>query len=284
MEGNINPYELLEVPKDFSLDQLKQSYKRIAMKVHPDKGGNEYMFNLVTVCFKALMKEYKRRISDKQHNELKQAFQKLSVSQPKQAFMNERFDINKFNKIFNENKLDDVTDSGYDEWYKNEKTKEPPKFRGGSREAFNQHFEKHSVKVAPSKHVIKYEEPEAYWKSKLPCTELGVSSVSDFSGDNTSLKRLNFTDLKLAHSTSRIVDPSTVQRDEYNSIDDIKRARGNIQYSMDDATKEKYEKKLRLQEEHERKRLVTQQERDHIIQEHYNKMHNLLKGTMMRTE
>lgn len=274
---DVDPYEVLNVPKDFTVDQLKHAYKKLAMKVHPDKGGSEYMFNLVTACFKHLMKEYKRRTSDKQHNELKQAFQNLSVS-PAPVF--ERFDIKKFNKLFEDNKLGDVTDAGYGDWYTKDKLEDAPKFKGGSREAFNNHFEKHVASAPQSKHIVKYEEPEAYWKSKLPCTELGVSSISDFSGDNTSLRKLNYTDLKLAHSTSRIVDPSTAQRAEYDSIDSLKRERGNIQYDMDDRTKQKYIRKLQLQEEQERLRKKQQEERDRIAEEHYNKMHNLLKGAM----
>ena len=62
MERGIDPYKILEVSKNFTLDELKQQYKKIAIRVHPDKGGSEYMFNMVTDCFKKLMRGFKRRI------------------------------------------------------------------------------------------------------------------------------------------------------------------------------------------------------------------------------
>ena len=33
------------------------NYKRVAKKCHPDKGGSEELFNLVTLCYKKLYEE-----------------------------------------------------------------------------------------------------------------------------------------------------------------------------------------------------------------------------------
>ena len=54
MNDNINPYEILGVSKNYDLDELKQKYKLLAKKVHPDKGGSEQLFKLVTLCYKKL--------------------------------------------------------------------------------------------------------------------------------------------------------------------------------------------------------------------------------------
>lgn len=70
--------------------------------------------------------------------------------------------------------------------------------------------------------------------------DLGVQDVDDFSGDNTSLKKLNFSDLKLAHTTSRIVDPRQVSRAEYKSIDELKKDRGNVRFEMNNDEKRLY--------------------------------------------
>ena len=38
---NSKLYELLNVEKDATFDQIKKSYRKIAIKCHPDKGGDE---------------------------------------------------------------------------------------------------------------------------------------------------------------------------------------------------------------------------------------------------
>ena len=52
-------YEILGISKNFTLDELKDKYKRIAKRVHPDRGGNEQTFKLVTLAYKKLYEEYK---------------------------------------------------------------------------------------------------------------------------------------------------------------------------------------------------------------------------------
>ena len=69
---DIDPYKFLGVTKTFTPDQLKAAYKKLALTMHPDKeGGNPYMFNILTDCYKQLAREYNKRISDRQFNELK---------------------------------------------------------------------------------------------------------------------------------------------------------------------------------------------------------------------
>ena len=40
--------KLFGLLKGYTLDQLKISYKRLALKTHPDKGGSKEKFELVT--------------------------------------------------------------------------------------------------------------------------------------------------------------------------------------------------------------------------------------------
>jgi|UniRef100_A0A6C0BFR9 curved DNA-binding protein CbpA len=282
----IDPYKILEVRKNFTLDELKENYKKIALRVHPDKGGNEYMFNLVTSCFKELMREYKRRISDVQHNELKAAFTKYSSQNTQHESQSsfkgpDRFNLEKFNKLFEENKMPDVTDIGYNDWYKKEEKSKDPAFKGGSREAFNSHFDKYVKPSVENKHIVKYKEPEALFSGKkIQCMDLGVQDIDDFSGDNTSLKKLNFSDLKLAHTTSRIVDPRQASRAEYKSIDDLKRDRGNVRFEMNNDEKKDYIRKQQQQQEIEYKRQMFLKHKDNEIERHYQRVNNLLQQTM----
>ena len=63
---NINPYDILGIHKNFTIEELKDKYKRVAKKTHPDKGGSEELFRLVTLCYKKLYEEYKLKQIDKQ--------------------------------------------------------------------------------------------------------------------------------------------------------------------------------------------------------------------------
>ena len=68
----LDPYEVLEVRKNFTWDELKDAYKYTAFITHPDKkGGNEIVFNFVTDCFKKLAYEYKAKQQDKTFIDLK---------------------------------------------------------------------------------------------------------------------------------------------------------------------------------------------------------------------
>ena len=52
-----NPFELLNVPENCSIEQLKKAYKQSALKYHPDKvGGNKDKFQLITKAIFPLLK------------------------------------------------------------------------------------------------------------------------------------------------------------------------------------------------------------------------------------
>lgn len=57
-------YDTLGVPKSASHDEIKKAYRKLAMKHHPDKGGNEEKFKKITEAFEILSDEQKRRHYD----------------------------------------------------------------------------------------------------------------------------------------------------------------------------------------------------------------------------
>ena len=69
---NLDPYQILGIHQNYTLSELKDKYKKIARKVHPDRiGGNQDLFNLVSLAYKKLYEEFKLKQIDKQFNELK---------------------------------------------------------------------------------------------------------------------------------------------------------------------------------------------------------------------
>ena len=280
MVHDVDPYKILNLSKNFTREELRESYKRLALQVHPDRGGTDYMFKLVTYCYKLLCKEYNTRTSDKQYQELKEMFKK---EPPPSTNNNNKFNIDKFNKVFEENKLDSLHDSGYGDFLKETSAQdEPTKVFNSSKisnETFNKKFEELS-KPSTNKFVAKYREPEALETSKkMNFTILGQDTLDDFSGDNMSRKNLNFMDLKLAHTTSRIVDPQKVKaRKNYKSIDEFEADRSALSHQMSEKDRVYYEKMERLEQAKEKARMKKVAEQDEIASAHFQRLHNLLRG------
>lgn len=289
IENGIDPYKMLKISRNYTLEELRAAYKKIALSVHPDKGGSDYLFQLVTLCYKALAKEYHKRAGDRQYHELKSQFKQYQVSPnpvPTNPMDNQRFDLEKFNQVFSTHKIQQPTDIGYDDFLKKGPTTEvEPKniFQNTkfSNDRFNKVFEKVTTQTQEkNKYIVKYKEPEALPASKkIAFTEIGTENVDDWSGDNTTRKSLNFMDLKIAHTTQRIVDPKTVgTRKEFKTIDEYEADRGNISYSMDEEERIYQAKKKKLEELKEQARLQRAMKQDQMAFDQYKRVHQLLLG------
>lgn len=58
-------YETLEVEKDATPAQIKKAYRKLAVKHHPDKGGDEHKFKEISAAYEILSDEEKRKAYDK---------------------------------------------------------------------------------------------------------------------------------------------------------------------------------------------------------------------------
>lgn len=299
METKVDPLKVLDLPKNYNKEMLREAYKRMALKAHPDKGGNEYLFKLLTQCYKYLSAELKKKEADKQFYELKKEFQNViggashketktsrTSSKPQGVFYEgERFDKDKFNKYFEDNKFkDEVYEAGYKEWMEKHNVKEAPQYRGSfNSSGFNNHFEKHAKISSQNKQIMKYQEPEALVAVKrLGFTELGQDSIDDFSGENKSIKHLNYMDYKVAHTTNRIIDPSTVKRQGFNNIQELENARENVAYQMTEQEIVELMKKQRLQQKMEEQRQANLNAYDKKVSQHYERLNGLLQMPQYR--
>ena len=285
---DIDPYKTLGVPRNFTLEQLKSSYKKIALSVHPDKtpGNSDYMFKIVTKCYKKLSDEFKARESDKQYNELKSEFMKTTETQKKYVNpdidISKKFNIKQFNQVFDDNRIPTVTDSGYKEWMdKNELRDAPDLGKNITKESFNEQFERYAdeTKDKKNKYIIKYREPEALQMSKkLNYIELGTENIDDYSGENKSNRDLNFMDYRIAHSTTRLVDPNAVkERTQYKTVGEYEKSRTNIK-KLSDKELAYIEKKKQLELLEEKKKEEYQKTLDQLTFENFKKLNKLMLG------
>lgn len=60
----VNYYEILELSRTASQDEVKAAYKKMAAVVHPDKGGSTMLFRLVQEAYEVLSDPVKRKQLD----------------------------------------------------------------------------------------------------------------------------------------------------------------------------------------------------------------------------
>lgn len=303
---NFNPYEIIGVSKRFTLDELKYNYKKVAKRVHPDRGGNEKLFKLVTLAYKQLLEIHKLKQINKEFNELKSDFQEFTTNQDNQQRRHR--DLHRssdrtsdrsskkssrnrqnqqdsngnfgdmFNKVYEENKIEDVYDRGYGDLMTESDANRPDidiKKTVNSMKNFNQAFDSAPISKH-NKKIIKYRDPIALPTSlkTLQYTEIGIDKLSDFS---TETSNLSCVDYKKAHSTSKLIDKNYVrQRTGYNDIGGLEAERANIDYNMseEDLRKQAYLKKK--EQLKELKRLERLQQMDMMHQESFNRVNELM--------
>lgn len=278
----MDPYKILELPRNFTVEQLRSNYKRIALKVHPDKSqlGSDYLFKLVTAAYKTLLKEWEASQADKGWGTLRAESQQYMEQEQHSggstvgsaAMDRQRFDPKKFNAVFERHgKLgDEERDGGYGEWMaKSTGTREDISVptvsgvagAGGRRfnvDKFNKAFE--NLPEATERRVIKHNEPEGVYNNRsIGFSDLVTTRVDDYSGENTTNKRLNYTDYKVAHTTNKLVMPARKgERKDYRNIAELEAERENISYVMS-------ERELRAEARKKEKAAIAEQKRQHAL-------------------
>ena len=285
--SDINPYEILGVTKNFTLEELKDKYKRVAKKVHPDRGGSQQLFNLVTLAYKKLVEEYKLKKINKQFNELKTDFSNYSDTQNNTQkrnpeFSKPQYQSNDFREVFNRTYDNHKVHSAYDNGYGNFMIESDGRREDidiakkvNNMKQFNSVFEAEPLNNY-NKRMIVYKEPEALPSSSksLKYTELGVGKVKDFS---SSTNNLDCTDYKAAHSMNRLADPRMMNnRRNFNSIDDVQADRSNISYQMSEEDLRKQAIKQKKERIREIRRQERQTQMDIQSQKNFERVNKLL--------
>lgn len=282
---DVNPYEVLGIPKNFEWTQLKEAYRRTALLVHPDKGGSEELFNLVTDCFKLLAEEYKLRVGNKPHHLLKQESAQYYEKQPAPRPPVDNADDTdfnaKFNRLFEENRFKDEDGAmdGYgDQMVKSSGTREDinierrlDKFNA---KRFHEEFDRN---VPATREVTIYKEPQPMLLArKIQFTEIAGEKPDDYTSDEKS--SLQYTDYMRAYTTSRLIDPKAVKdRREYKNVEEYKRHRARVvDKPMTDAEAQRMEEAKRAQEEAERRNAERIRARDAAIRDYHAKTGSLL--------
>lgn len=295
----VDPYRMLDVSQDYTLRELAKKYRKAALKYHPDKlvQHKEYMthdqkqhyenmFGQLTKAYLFLIEEFHKRESDKSFHELREqsleecAKQDESTNQkPIHLGEGDNFNVELFNKLYNENRLYDVNDEGYDDWMKSDNIHDTSKLFSNKFNAniFNTTFEQ-LKKDDPysNQQLVKHQEMGVVVHSNsTPYTTLGEDNIKDFSGTTSSLQ---YSDLKSAHTThATLIDASRVQQQPtFKSIKEMEAYRSQIKHTLspEEAELQEYLKQKHSHEEQER--LERLQARDLLVSQQHEKIQQRL--------
>lgn len=258
METLLDPRKVLELPNNYDIDILRKQFKKKVMMTHPDMTSSQIAstenFQILSTCYKILLKELELKEIDKSFETLKKESHNYHKETPNFVNRNltpDKFNTDKFNQLFEDTKIKDPYERGYENWIKK------------NRDASNN----------VSKDVIKYVEPTGGVCSTLDGYLLGVNKIDDFSANNMNDKDLNYMDYRIAYTTPTIEHElktnNIIVRDDFKSFDDLKQKRSAINFTMDTDTLMKVALERKKTEENEKKRLENIQIRDKKIAENH---------------
>ena len=283
----LDPYKILKLPKNYDEKTLKKAYLKAAMKYHPDRGGSPQEFQQISIAYTILTKKLKESQNNHLHNELRNEsnnYVKNQLNQPKvNVNMTENFDVNVFNKIYEDNKISDSYDEGYDSWIEQNTsldTEQNKLFQNGfNKDMFNATFEQYKKEKSNQNQnqLIKYQEPEVRisMSNQDSLMTLGQGKISNFGGTTDNL---SYTDYKQAFTDgSTLIDTSTVDiNNRVNSINGIKSQRSNISYTMNQEDQQHLAIQQMKKQEQEKQRLQRLNVYDQQHEQAYEKIHSML--------
>ena len=238
-ELEYNLYELLDVPEDASLEQIKSSYKKLVIKYHPDKNPDQDftdLFSNVSIAYRVLKKtetrkKYDNYLTNKKntlnlsHLNLKSNYQnnnkkEVTESDIRNAKMGFHSKVNELNKKHSYTEDFSVLNSNQaqqrlnllQERRKNLNIDHVPIFKNSkfTNETFNQKFDAFkngdNTLNIHNQEIIKAESnlvPAAYHPSDNSLTQytpFTEASYNDLYVEDSNIQSNNFTSLDIAFS------------------------------------------------------------------------------------
>ena len=205
--------QVLSLEEEVALTEeaLKAAYKKAAFKAHPDKGGSEKAFEMVTRSY-AYLSEILRRIRGGR-DQLKKVEaptalkdERFKESQQFQHVQPIKLDpnnlnMNAFNQMFEQTRIPDPEEEGYGDWLRTEgASSNTPNFSGKfNRDVFNQMFVDESAKQKQAQNQLAIASPQALTMNPGFGIELGRGRPDDYTAAANS--QLKYVDLKAAYTT-----------------------------------------------------------------------------------
>lgn len=278
-----DPYKILGLDKyNINVDKIKKAYKMKAYRNHPDRGGSPELFKKITQSYMYLLNKYEQEDEYKwktQQEVIKKEYDaNTSVNKGYQNvhISKDNFNLNKFNQVFEDYRMQNAFDDGYGNIMTNDKrTDEKIEVKSifsnqnFNKDIFNQAFADEKDNSYGHDEVIVYDEPEALPSNGGSFQELGQTRISDFTGGRG-------VDYKRAYGKdSKFINPDSVKYREYKNLNELKSERSNISHQMNPEDKRKYEQRKIREAAREKRRQETQRDIDNRYMEQFEKLNQL---------
>jgi hypothetical protein len=273
--ANVDPYEIFDLPRNFSLEMLRSRYRKLALQTHPDRNnGERALFDVVSACYETLYLEFARRTDDRQHADLKSEYvskRAPTVAKKPRARGGSRFDVDKFNADFEKHRMPDrIVDGGYEEWMRSNAPSAETDARDAFRaiagasgrfqtSKFNAAFDARARSAkgdVESRAIVAVPQPMV--SSALGFSELGAGKPSDYGSGarnvvDESRRAVSYSDYKHAHTDGALlVDPRDLDgfRERRSvGLDAYERERARSLAVEQSAEEERALQRARLEEE-----------------------------------
>lgn len=285
-ERKYNPYNILGLNEQCSAREAKVNYRKLALKYHPDKNGEktDYEFKLITQSYYYILNKINN--TQKYQNKMSQdvTYQEYedNVNEPKYNIHldKDNFNLNKFNKVFDQYKISSVYDDGYGDLMTGGPRSERDielndnqsvfgkKF---NKEIFNMNFDK--MKSNKSTEIMEYQEPMALNSGSGSCVELGVGKLDNYGSNSMGL---GYTDYKQAHYENNMINVHDVKVKQYKNVKDLQNARSRLSYNMSEKDRELERIRQNQREQNEQNRRDRLERHDNMVFNQYNKVNQLL--------
>ena len=281
--------EVLGLQEEVALtdELLKSSYKKAALRNHPDKGGSEKAFERVTRAYAYLSEILKRIHGGRKEtvnvdapNVLKDSRSKDSNQwkQVEPVRLNpKKLDMDAFNKMFEQTRIPDPEEDGYGDWLRDEKEgSKAATFSGKfNRDVFNQAFEEEAKKNGANNNFI-VNQPESLMMAPNLGIEIGRGKPSSYTAPIMN-KSMNFTDLKQAYTIeSNISQQVASVRVDNRNFESYKDERSKAPRPLNNSEMEDIQKGERLMAKKEEERRRRAAEEDLSSTSYFERMKRLV--------
>jgi len=284
-----NPEQILGLSEGVAHSELeiKKAYRNLALKYHPDKGGSEEIFKILTKAYLYLLKKTNgENYVEKSFMDLKGNFEKDHPGSQPASRTSDDFNVKNFNKIFEDNRLENEDfDYGYGDWKTDDTSEEPKKIFNDkfTADVFNSVFNELKKNAAPSQDVIVYEDPKPLTVSnRFGYSDVDYKRSDDYSKeydiqDGSSRQGIYYMDYKRAYTETTLINPEAVRsKQQFKNMEEAQQAREKQDFTMTDDERAYFADKKRREDEQEEQRLSRLKSRDNRLEQHSNTVNRLL--------
>ena len=293
-EKNYNPFRILHLDYNATEDDVKKAYRKFSLKYHPDRPeGNAKKFMMVSQAYIYLMQKIKEMQGNHGHNDLrnntKKYFEEMEekrkvhkaskaeiedLIEDQMEISEKNFDQDKFNKIFEKNRIPTQYDKGYGNGWEDETHEENvvmnQKF---TLDLFNQTFNEVKAKKLDKfkgNQVMKIDAPEPQLLSNLAYEELGQDNINDFTSGVQ--ENMNFVDYKAAYTKANVLEyDETYNRGDYKNLDSLVRARDTQSFTVSSEDRQWIQRQEQYEKQREQKRIDNMMAFDRMAEVYSNR-------------